>query len=132
MKHLKLVAVLMLGVVALWAQSGTTTAPATDQNANPKAMQCDQKHEHQPGMHKGCPCAHATDAKKECRCKEMMSKKDGGKPQTGDEAKKDDKPSDPKMMADKGCCGCCGGKCDRMKHKMDKEAKDKNAPKPGM
>jgi hypothetical protein len=130
MKHFKFVAILMLGVVALWAQSGTTTAPATDQNSNAKPMQCDQKHEHHAGMHKRCPCAHAADAKKECHCKEMMSKKDSAK--SGDEAKKDDKPSDHKMMADKDCCGCCGGKCDRMKHKMDKNAKDKEAPKPGM
>lgn len=130
MKQLKFVAILMLGVVALWAQSGSTPAPATDQNANSKTMQCDRKHEHQAGMHKGCPCGHATDAKKECKCKDMMSKQDTSK--SGDTANKDAKATDQRMMAEKGCCGCCGGKCDRMKHKMDKDAKDKNAPKPGM
>lgn len=115
MKLYKFAALLLLGSVSLWAQTATKPADSTTKKAPAAAAQKnDAAREHK------CACDHAKDGKKECHCKEMMASKDAEacKGHEGKDANMS-KMGDHKMMAEKGCCGCCGGKCDRMKHKMD-------------
>jgi hypothetical protein len=136
MRLYKFAALLLLGSVSLWAQ--TAPAPSTKKDA-PAATDTKKqpaKHDHS-AMHKGCACDHAKDAtKKECHCKEMMAGKEAnaemcnhGKAENMSMSKKDAK-DETSMAKKEGCCGCCGGKCDRMKHKMEHDKSQ--APKAGM
>jgi ABC-type nickel/cobalt efflux system permease component RcnA len=63
MRLYKFVALILLGVVSLWAQSGTTPAPTTDPKAPAAKTAPAADHDH-AAMHKGCKCEHAKDAKK--------------------------------------------------------------------